>query len=64
MAPRNKIADLLIDTLIVFAGFAVAIYAAGIILLTKDFSNLAIFLVGFVLVCIGLGRRLTNYWEK
>lgn len=63
MAKMSWVAALLMDTVIVLAGFGIAIFAAMNYFFTNDTANLLIFLFGFIVVCYGFGRRLKDYWK-
>ncbi len=60
MHGKNSLAEWIIDTLIVLVGFALAIIAAAEFFLTKEFSNMLIILLGFIIACYGMGRRMKS----
>jgi hypothetical protein len=59
----GRLSSLIIDTVITLCGFAVVIYAALGYFVEKDASFLLVFLLGFVISCYGIGRRLRGWWE-
>jgi hypothetical protein len=63
MAKKNQLIGLIVDTVIVLIGFAIAISAAMNYFFTNDATNLLVFLFGFIVVCYGFGRRLKDYWK-
>jgi len=65
MPKPNSITEMIIDTIIVMIGFLLVMVAAIRFFFTSDPSNLIIFLVGFAIVCFGMGRRMKNslYWK-
>jgi hypothetical protein len=59
---KDSLANLAMDTLIVLAGFAIAMVAAGEFFVNRDPAVLLVFLFGFIVVCFGMGRRMAARW--
>ncbi len=63
MEKKLAIPPLILDTLIVLAGFAIVIYAALAYFIDNDPAEFLVFLAGFIIVCIGMDRRFRGYWK-
>ena len=59
---KNSFTNLIIDTVLVLSGFAIAIVAAAELLVKNDLASLLLFLLGFIIVSYAMGRRMKASW--
>ncbi len=59
---KDSLFKLIVDTVIVLAGFAIAMVGAAELFVNSDLTSLLIFLFGFIIVCYGMGRRMKVRW--
>jgi len=59
---KDSLVNLIVDTIIVLAGFAIAMIAAAEFFVNSDLTSLLLFLLGFIVVCYGMGRRMKIRW--
>ena len=59
---KDSLVNLIVDTVIVLAGFAIAMVAAGEFFVNNDLTSILLFLLGFITVCYGMGRRMKVRW--
>lgn len=59
---KNSSIGLIMDTVLVLIGFAIAIVAAAEFLVKNDLASLFLFLLGFIIVSYAMGRRMKASW--